>query len=123
MKPQGGYHNTAVQCREGHWHRSKLESSVCAMLHLRSKARELVVEACEDYVYLSKARILYVADFRCRMLLSNQLVWFEAKGIESDRWPTIKKLWKHYGPGELQIWKGTHLRPALAETIVPKVDS
>jgi hypothetical protein len=38
-------------------------------------------------------------------LTSKEFVWAEAKGFETDPWK-MKKLWKHYGPGKLEIYKG-----------------
>lgn len=112
--------NTRMTCALGHSHRSKLEGAVCQMLQLREKAGELVIEQVEDHVYLTRARIGYVPDFRCRSVATGEVFWVEAKGYENDRWPMKKKLWKHYGPGMLEIWKGTHSRPVLSETVVPK---
>lgn len=99
---------------------SKLEASVYLVLKLREKAGELLILQAQDHVYLSDAEILYVPDFRCRDLTTLDDFWVEAKGFEAARWPTIKKLWKYYGPGRLEIWKGSHGAPFLAETITPR---
>jgi hypothetical protein len=111
-----------MTCALGHSHRSKLEGSVCQILQLRQKAGELKIVQVEDHVYLTRARIHYVPDFKCKDLASGEFFWVEAKGFANDRWPMKKKLWKFYGPGALEIWKGTHQRPMLDETIVPNLE-
>lgn len=108
-----------MTCALGHSHRSKLEGSVCQILQLRAKAGELEILQVEDHVYMTLARIGYIPDFKCRCLKTGRLFWVEAKGFPNDAWPTKKKLWRFYGPGVLEIWKGTHLRPYLDELIVP----
>lgn len=112
--------NTRSKCALNHSHRSKLESSVCQLLQLQAKAKELIIEATEDNVFLTKARIRYIADFRVRMLPSNEVAWVEAKGHENDRWPMIRKLWQFYGPGRLVVYKGTWQRPVMHEVITPE---
>jgi hypothetical protein len=73
----------------------------------------------QDHIYLTRARILYIPDFKCRDKNTGEIFWVEAKGYENDRWPTKKKLYKFYGPGKLEIWKGSHARPYLDEVIIP----
>lgn len=111
--------NERSTCALGHSHRSKLESAVCQILQLRQKAGELEIVQVEDHVYLTDARIGYVPDFKCRYP-SGEIFWVEAKGFENDRWPMKKKLWKFYGPGALEIWKGTWRKPTLVETVIPR---
>lgn len=106
-------------CAQNHSHRSKLESSVCQILHLRQAAGEIKVLQAEDHVFLTEARIGCVPDFKCQFVLTGETFWVEAKGFANDRWPIIKKLWKYYGPGLLEIWGGSHLNPKLMETIDP----
>lgn len=110
-----------IKCSlDGHSFGSKLEQSVYQLLKLRAASGELEILQTQDHVYLTKARIAYVPDFKCRDLKSGEFFWVEAKGFESPRWPTIKKLWKHYGLGKLEIWKGSHTRPYLDEIICPE---
>ena len=114
--------NTRAVCPLGHSHRSQLEIAVCQITDLQVKAGELELIRAEDTLYLSRAKIKYISDFKCRDLKTNEIFWREAKGFENDRWPIIKKLWSVYGPGRLEVWKGTHRRPFLQETIIPKSD-
>lgn len=111
--------NERSTCALGHSHRSKLESSVCQIIQLREKAGELTLLQVEDHVYLTAARIGYVPDFKCLDKSTGEFLWIEAKGFANDRWPMKKKLWKHYGPGPLEIWMGHHGNPKLVETIIP----
>lgn len=108
--------NSRVTGRCGYIHRSQLEASVCAVL---SNNPNVEVLQHEDHIYLTRARIGYIADFKCKLKLSNDLFWVEAKGYQNDRWPMKKKLWKFYGPGPLHIYKGTYMKPYLDEVVIP----
>lgn len=116
------YGNTQTTCALGHSHRSLLEGSVCQILQLRQKAGELEILQVEDHVLISDW-YLYVADFKCRDKKTGEHFWVEAKGFANDRWPSTKKGWKHAGPGILEVWRGTHERPALSEVLIPKRQS
>lgn len=98
---------------------SKLEASVYTMLKSRENAGEIKIIQHQDHVYLTKARIHYIPDFKCLDVKTNAIFWVEAKGYEDPKWPMKKKLWKFYGPGTLEIYKGTHLRPFIDEIITP----
>ncbi len=101
---------------------SKLEASVYTMLKARENSDEIQILQVQDHVYLTKARIHYIPDFKCMDKKTNEVFWVEAKGYANDRWPMKKKLWKFYGPGKLEIWKGTHLRPYLDEVVEVESD-
>jgi hypothetical protein len=73
---------------------------------------------CQDHVYLTKARIGMIPDFRVT-LFCGSIEWHEAKGFETTDWNIKKRLWKHYGPGKLLIWKRSGKSIKLAETIAP----
>jgi len=98
---------------------SKLEAATYQILKLRMVAGEIKSIDCQVCVYLTKARVLYIPDFKCE-LTDGQIIYVESKGFEAARWPTIKKLWLWYGPAPLEIYKGNYDRPFLAETIYPK---
>jgi hypothetical protein len=112
--------NQRSLCALNHSHRSKLESSVCQMLQLREKSGEIQLVQIECHVVLTEAQIKYVSDFKCIDLATGRAFYVEAKGFESPRWPIIKKLWHHYGPAKLEIWKGTYTNPKLDEIVIPK---
>ncbi len=109
----GNRHGT---CRLGHSHRSQLEISVCAMIGKRKDIRLLQVE---DHIYLTRARILYIPDFRCEDVETLEPIWIEAKGFEAPTWRIKRRLWKSYGPGPLLVYKGSAARPILHETLIP----
>ena len=98
---------------------SKLEAAVYDQLWPLEKAGEIKIE-CQDHVYLTEARIHYIAHFKITYTGTGVVEWAEAKGFSNDRWPTIKKLWKFYGPGRLIIWQGTYRKPVLTEVIIPR---
>lgn len=115
------YGNTRVgECSYGFSHRSKLEAAVCNLIWLREKAGEIEHLQHEFHVYMTIARVAYVADFRVRDRKSGEEILIEAKGYASPVWPLKKRLYKFYGPAPLEIWTGTHTRPTLSETIVPR---
>jgi hypothetical protein len=96
---------------DGHSFSSKLEASVyCLIKH--------VVIQCQDHIYLTDARILYIPDFKCADA-DGKIYWVEAKGLETDVYRIKRRLWKHYGPGQLHVYKGTAARPFLHEIIHP----
>lgn len=94
---------------------SKLEASVYCFI----KAMGFEIIQCQDHVYLTDARILYVADFKCKGS-DGAIFWAEAKGFETSDWRIKKRLWYHYGPGPLHIYKGTAARPCLSEIVTGK---
>lgn len=104
--------------RDGRTFASGLEGAVYDILKLRMKAGEIQSIQCQDHVYLSKARILYIPDFKC-VSDTGEVFWTEAKGFEGPRWGVIEKLWKHYGPGRLEVFKGSKSNPQLVKEIKP----
>lgn len=98
---------------------SKLEASVYTMLKARENAGEIEILQVQDHIYLTRAEILYMPDFKCLNKTTQLPFWVEAKGMNTPSWNIKKKLWGVYGPGILEIYKGTHLRPFLHETIKP----
>ena len=97
---------------------SKLEAAVFSIIKNREASGELKFLQVQDHVYLTDARILYIPDFKCEDAKTGDHFWVEAKGFETPEWRIKRRLWEHYGPGKLEIWKGTAARPFLDETIV-----
>lgn len=98
---------------------SGLEREVYAMLLLMQKAGELLEVQCQDHVRLTAAQIVLIPDFKVTMP-DGRFEWHEAKGIETDAWMIKKRLWVHYGPGKLTIWKRRGKTGLyIAETIAP----
>lgn len=96
---------------------SKLEAAVYAQLCLMERGGLIREIKCQQSVYLTEARIQYISDFSVFDVSKNCTVWVEAKGFETDVWKIKLRLWKHYGPGPLQIWKGTAAKPYLFKEV------
>lgn len=105
---------------DGYSFQSKLEAAVYEYLKARKDAGEIEILQVQDHIYLTDARVPYIADFKCLDVHKNEEFWVEAKGYESPVWPTKKKLYRFYGPGRLEIYKGTYKNPILDEIIIPK---
>ena len=118
-RPKTRYGNEPSQFN-GRSFASKLEASVYKILLSREQAGEIQVVQLQDHVYLTRARIGYIPDFKCIDLKSGLFFWVEAKGFPNDRWPMKKKLWKFYGPGQLEIYMGHWQYPKLVETVIPQ---
>ena len=99
---------------------SKLESSVFRILELRAAKGELEIVRQQACIFLTDARIQYIADFECRDPKTGDLFYVEAKGMETPVWRIKRKIWLVYGPSTLEIWKGDHKNPRLHETLIPK---
>ncbi len=98
---------------------SKLEAAVFDLLALREKVGEIRNLKCQVHVYLTAARIVSIPDFQFEFAETGEIAWAEAKGFETDVWRIKKRLWGHYGPGPLEIWKGRAIKPKLVETVYP----
>ena len=99
---------------------SGLESSVYETLRLWEKGGEIEYRGAQGTVYLTAAQISYRPDFTIYHKEWKSICYVEAKGVETARWRIIKKLWEHYGPGPLMVFKGSHKNPTLVEVIKPK---
>jgi hypothetical protein len=104
----------------GYTFASQFECAVFNFLLLREKAQEIRDIQCQDHIYLTKARIPYIPDFKFLDLKSGEFVWAEAKGFETDPWKIKRKLWQYYGPGKLEIYKGSAKSFKLYETVIPE---
>jgi hypothetical protein len=96
---------------------SKLEAAVYDILLLREKAKEIKDIRRQVRVELTKAAIAAKIDFAFIDVRSGETVYCEAKGSDTERWILIKRLWPHYGPANLEIFKGRYTRPQLVEII------
>lgn len=96
---------------------SKLEASVYTILKARENAGEIKDVKAQISIYLTDARIQYIVDFMFVDVKTGENIYCEAKGMETASWRIKRKLWMFYGPGPLEIYKGSHLRPYLHEII------
>lgn len=98
---------------------SQLEANVVSyhrMLEKEGKIKDFTRKAT---VRWDSIGISYKPDGKYTCIASFNSVWIEAKGMETDRWRMIKKIWKHIGPGKLEIYKANSRGIYLAETIEP----
>lgn len=121
------YRNTKVSY-DNHSFASKLEASVYTILKSDENAGKIVHIQAQDHVLICgpqghdcnhQYKIEYIADFKCTRP-DGSIYHVESKGFANDKWPLKRRLWMHYGPNELHIYKGTHVRPYLDEVITPK---
>lgn len=86
-------------------------------LHLKAleQSGEITNLKCQVTVRLTKAELRFVMDFTYEQ--NGETVWADYKGFETERWNVLKKLWPHYGPGRLVIYKGKAGRVFVAEEI------
>lgn len=120
------YHNQKSDI-QGQSFASKLEAAVYTMLVARKNAGDISEIQVQDHVLIcgpeghecsSKEKIEYIADFKCTRP-DGSTFHVEAKGYANERWPMKRRLYMHYGPDPLEIWKGSHTRPYLDEVITP----
>jgi len=95
---------------------SKLENAVYNILLWLKASGEISDIKCQVPIYLTEAKIKCLIDFSY-LDKKKTRIYCEAKGAETDRWKIIKKLWRHYGPGDLVIYKGKHTAPILTEIV------
>lgn len=101
---------------------SKLEKAVFELLKLREKAKEIEIVKQQDHVYLTKADIHYIPDFKIFDYKLDDFVWVEAKGVELAPWRIKRRLWPFYGPGRLEVYKGSYNKITLHEVLDNKSD-
>jgi hypothetical protein len=74
----------------------------------------------QNTVHLTDAKIIYMVDFKFKNVETNKWEWAEAKGFETPVWRIKRRLWMHYGPGKLTIFKGSAANIKIHEEINPK---
>lgn len=106
--------------KAGTWFDSKLESAVHDLLLLREKAGTISNIRVKHKIVFNDTDISWNIDFSFIDLASGDIIFCEAKGLETADYKIKKKLWQTHGHGVLEVWKGTAARPVLAETIITK---
>lgn len=99
---------------------SKLEASGFDMIQNR---KDIKLRRQQAHIKLSKADILYIADFECDDLTSNiqdALRYIETKGFETPEWKLKKRLYRIYGKWPLEIWIRKGKGIFLDEIIYPQ---
>lgn len=104
----------------GYWFASQLERDLFILLKELEKEETVGDIQTQAEVLLTEARIIYKADFKVVDHDCGEFVWYEAKGFETPEWRLKRRLWLHYGPGRLRIykrWGKNHVK--LHEEITP----
>lgn len=112
------YGNKKVSHR-GYSFGSKLEAATFDILKMMELAGAIKDIKTQQSVYLSLARIQYIADFSAVDRLTGDIIYYESKGMQTPVWAIKKRLWRWYGPGPLFIFTGSHLAPKMTEEIYP----
>lgn len=94
---------------------SKLENAVHEILKLRVLAGEFVEIIKQPRVDLV-CGIKWRVDFQC-VKPDGESIFVEAKGFETEPYRLKKKLWNGFGPGVLEIWKGSARKPYCDEIL------
>lgn len=98
---------------------SKAEAAVFQLFKVRQASGEVTELTRYETIYLSDARVSYKPDWSFVETSTGTKIFVEVKGVVTDRFRLIKKLWKAYGPTPLEIWKVNHRGPYLDEVITP----
>lgn len=91
----------------------------CAESYLQPLLKTRLIRDLEYQVpvLLTEAKLRWVLDFKFYDNEIQEEVWADFKGFETERWMILKKLWPHYGPGLLRIYKGSGSRMRISEEI------
>lgn len=118
-EPKKNKYNAKRTTVDGASFPSGLEASVYCLLKLREKSGEIKDIKRYASVYLM-GRISWKVDFSCWDIANKRHLWVEAKGMECREYLLKKEIWRcGFGPGPLEIWKGTARKPVYIETIYP----
>lgn len=99
---------------------SKFEGSLYMYLQLLEKGGEIRDMRVKPNVRITDAKILMIPDFSAFHPDLNETVYHEAKGFETEVWLLKKRLWRHYGPGRLRVYKGSAKSFTMVEEIIPE---
>lgn len=121
QKKEGRIKNTrSAGASDGRVLSSGLEKDVYEELLLQQRGNLISDLKCQVQVHLTRARILYKPDF-CYTTNHGVTEYAEAKGFETETWRIKRRLWKHYGPGKLNVYKrGPRQSVLITETIDPR---
>lgn len=86
------------------WYDSKAERDYAEILRLRELTDEIAYITAQPVIDLT-CEIKYKCDFRYFEIKTNRWIYAEVKGVETERFRMIKKLWRYHGDGLLQIIK------------------
>jgi len=106
----------------GMWFDSKAESAMYLWLRDKEKSGELFNIRHQVKIQLLPGPLKFQRNYKvdfAATLPNGEEKYFEVKGWETDRWKANRLLWRHLGPGVLEIWKVKWGGLELTEEIVP----
>lgn len=118
-KPKANKYGAKKKEVDGHVFHSQGEAAMYETLKLLERAGEIKILSLQDKVYLTDAQILYKPDFKVFDTKASTEVWIEFKGKETAEWRIKRKLWLHYGPGILRVFKLKGMRMVMVDEIHP----
>lgn len=104
-----------------HAHMSKAEAECCGHFQMRERAGELVIEDSQPNVFLTLARLKVIPDWLIRYS-DGRRVYADYKGAETKSWGRNRRLWKHYGPLPMEVWKKNNKGFFISEVIGGKTE-
>lgn len=90
----------SAHCAQGHFHPSTGESRRCNTLHLLQRAKEIKGLEVNPSIEIV-AGMKYKPDFKYTE--NGKLIYEDFKGMVTDRFRIICRLWPHHGTGTLRI--------------------
>jgi predicted nuclease of restriction endonuclease-like RecB superfamily len=81
---------------------SKAEAVVFQHLKALEDMAAILDLKCQVQVYLTESKILMKPDFS--FLRAGVRVYAECKGFETAVYRIKRRLWRHYGPGSLEVY-------------------
>jgi len=119
------YRNVKRVELDGRSFQSKGEAQGYLWLKADEQAGNISNIRCQTQVALldgpQNMRVIYRPDF---VVFDHKLqcdVWIEIKGFETDVWKIKLKLWRHFGPGRLRIYKVGWGKLVFDEEVIPKI--
>lgn len=113
------YGNIKTHTEHGFLFDSKLESAGYGYLLLLQQNKEIKNIRVKPNITLTEAKIRMIPDFVAFHIEMGQDVYYELKGFETDVWRIKLRLWKVYGPGPLQVIRGTYKKLLFDPWVIP----
>lgn len=90
-----------VTGKNGQSYASMLERNYRAYLDLLEKAG--LIRDIEEQPSVDLDVCKYKADFKYYDIENKETIWVDTKGVITDRFRLIMKIWKKFGPGKLHV--------------------
>lgn len=114
----GKYQSQRALSHDGRSFQSGLERDLYMHLLWLQEQGEISDIKCQVQVSLSDAKIIYKPDFSYTNSQTKQTEYAEAKGFETPEWRIKRRLWMHYGPGKLTVYKGVKGKTLVATEVI-----